>query len=318
MSPDDQSSTPDDRPDSAQGSDASLGIHRLVDDPVLHEPVLLVMMQGWIDATGAAATAADEIANTCEVSPIARFDDDMYIDYRARRPTMELRNGINTNLVWSTIELGAGRSSNGRDVLILSGPEPDMAWHRFARAVSQLAVEYGVTDMLAFGAYPFAAPHTRDPRLSVSSPSIEVLANVPYARSSVDVPAGMAAALEHAMDALKIPALGLWVQVPHYITSMEYPAASVALIDAFTDVTGIDVEAAELRADVAAQRARLDRMVGDNDEHAAMLRQLEAIFDAAVEDEETGLDDEHAGDGIEPVSGDELAAEIQQFLRDQK
>lgn len=301
---------------SADGqSDADLGIDRLVDDPVLHEPVLLVMMQGWIDAAGAAATAADVIANTWDVAPIVRFDDDTYIDYRARRPTMELRNGINTNLVWSTIELGAGRSSNGHDLLLLTGPEPDMAWHRFGRAVSKLAVEYGVTRMIAFGAYPFAAPHTRAPRLSVSSPSLDVLASVDYARSSVDVPAGVAASLEHAMHALNIPALGLWAQVPHYITSMDYPAASVALLDAFTDLTGIDVEAAELRADVVAQRTRLDRMVADNSEHESMLRQLEAIYDAAIEQEQAAADE---GDDIEPVSGDELAAEIQQFLRDQK
>lgn len=300
---------------SADETDAELGIQRLVTDPVVHEPVLLVMMQGWIDAAGAAATAADVVANECEVVPIVRFDDDTYVDYRARRPTMELRNGINTNLVWSTIELGVGRSPNGRDVLLLTGPEPDMAWHRFARAMSGLSVEFGVTRMIAFGAYPFAAPHTREPRLSVSSPSIDVLQTVPYARSSVDVPAGMAASLEHAMHAVKIPALGLWAQVPHYITSMDYPAASVALLDAFTDVAGIDVTAADLRADVATQRARLDRMVGDNAEHESMLRQLEAIYDAAIEQEESGAADD---DGIEPVSGDQLADEIQQFLRDQK
>lgn len=318
MSGDDMSSEAT-NPDDATRSDVALGIERLVTDPMLHEPVLLVMMQGWIDATGAAATAADEIANTCEATPIIRFDDDMYIDYRARRPTMELRNGINTNLVWSTIELSAGRSSNGRDVLLLTGPEPDMAWHRFGRAMSSIAAEFGVTQMIGFGAYPFAAPHTRTPRLSVSSPSIDVLEQVDFARSSVDVPAGMAAALEHAMHAIKIPALGLWVQVPHYITSMEYPAASVALLDAFTDVTGVDIEAADLRADVAAQRTRLDRMVAENSEHESMLQQLETIYDAAIEQERATAAGESVDDTeIEPVSGDELAAEIQQFLRDQK
>ena len=300
-------------------SDTELGIERLVEDPMLHEPVLVVMLQGWIDATGAAATAADEIANDCSASPIVRFDDDMYIDYRARRPIMELRNGINTDLVWSTIQLSAGTSSNGRDLLLLTGPEPDMAWHRFGRAMSALAEDFGVTQMIAFGSYPFAAPHTRPPRLSVSSPSTEVLAKVDFARSSVDVPAGMAAALEHAMHAMKIPAMGIWVQVPHYITAMDYPAASVALLDGFTEVTGIDIEAAELRTDVVTQRTRLDRMVGDNAEHESMLHQLETIFDAAIEQEQAAADGLGVDDSeIEPVSGDELAAEIQKFLRDQK
>jgi hypothetical protein len=283
----------------------------LVEEPMLHEPVLVVMLTGWIDAAGAAAAAADALASECNTAPLVRFDDDTFIDFRARRPIMELRDGVNTDLVWSTIELRAGRSSSGRDLLLLTGPEPDMAWHRFARAIGDIAGELGVTKMVAFGAYPFAAPHTRTPRLSCSSPSTEVLAKVTFARSSVDVPAGMAAALEHALHARKVPAIGIWVQVPHYVSGLPFPAASVALLDGFTEVTGIEVAAADLRAAIGPQRRRIDASIESNDEHVAMLRQLEEMYDEAIDG------DVPNGPVIEMRSGDELADEIQQFLRDQ-
>ncbi len=283
----------------------------LVTEPMLHEPVLLVMLTGWIDAAGAAAAAADAFSSECETSPILRFDDDTFIDYRARRPVMALRDGVNTDLTWSTIELRAGRSSSGRDVLVLVGPEPDMAWRRFAQLVGDISVELGVTQMVALGAYPFAAPHTRTPRLSCSSPSTDVLANVTFARSSVDVPAGIAAVLEHALHARKIPTLGIWAQVPHYVVAMPYPAASVALLDGLTEVTGIELSAAELRTAVPAQRNRIDATIEGNAEHLAMLRQLEELHDAATDDGDIG------GPSIEMRSGDELADEIQAFLRDQ-
>jgi hypothetical protein len=291
---------------------ATTGDHEwLVEEPMLHEPVLLVMLTGWIDAAGAAAAAADAFSKECETSPILRFDDDTFIDFRARRPVMALRDGVNTDLTWSTIELRAGRSSSGRDVLVLVGPEPDMAWHRFARLVSDISVELGVTRMIALGAYPFAAPHTRTPRLSCSSPSTDVLASVTFARSSVDVPAGVAAVLEHALHARKIPALGIWAQVPHYVVAMPYPAASVALLDGVTEVTGIEVAASELRAAVAVQRERIDATIDGNPEHLSMLRQLEELHDASTDGEVT------SGPSIEMRSGDELADEIQAFLRDQ-
>lgn len=283
----------------------------LVEEPMLHEPVLVVMLSGWIDAAGAGAAAADALADECETSPLVRFDDDTFIDYRARRPIMELRDGINTDLIWSTIELRAGRSSSGRDVLVLTGPEPDMAWRRFAGAIADISVELGVTQMIAFGAYPFAAPHTRTPRLSCSSPSTEVLANVSFARSSVDVPAGMASALEHALHARKIPTLGIWVQVPHYVVTLPYPAASVALLDGLREVTGIEVAAADLRAAVGPQRQRIDESIEANPDHVTMLRQLEELHDASTDGEVA------TGPVIEMRSGDELADEIQQFLRDQ-
>jgi hypothetical protein len=285
--------------------------HWLVDEPILHEPVLVVMLTGWIDAAGAAAAAAEAFSRECESSPLVRFDDDTFIDYRARRPTMELREGVNTDLVWSTIELRSGRSTSGRDVLVLTGPEPDMAWRRFASAIADIAVELGVTKMVALGAYPFAAPHTRTPRLSCSSPSTEVLANVSFARSSVDVPAGMAAALEHALHARKIPAIGIWAQVPHYVAAMPYPAASVALLDGLTEVTGIEVAAADLRAAVGPQRQRIDASIEGNHDHEAMLRQLEEMHDATTDGE---VD---PGSAFEMRSGDELADEIQRCHSDQ-
>ena len=87
---------------------------------------------------------------------------------------LELRDGVNTRLVWAVPELKVGRDVNGRDVLLLTGPEPDMAWHRFAATIADLAERFAVARMAALGAYPFAAPHTRPPHLSVTSPSAEV------------------------------------------------------------------------------------------------------------------------------------------------
>lgn len=286
----------------------------LTTEPMLHEPVLIVMMTGWIDAAGAAAAAISAVADECEAAPIARFDDDTFIDYRARRPTMELRDGVNTNLRWHHIDLLAGRSPAGRDVLVLMGPEPDMKWGRFSKAVGDIAVEVGVTHMIGFGAYPFAAPHTRTPRLSCSSPSIDVLANVTFARSSVDVPAGMAAALEHTMHDRKIPALGIWAQVPHYVASMSYPASSAALLDGLAEATGVRIAGAALRNEVGIQRERIDQMVADNVDYQMMVRQLETLHDAAVEDD---ADAAIAASEMQLKSGDEIAAEIQEFLRDQ-
>ena len=300
-------------------TDARHAVHRAVAEPELHEPVMIVMLTGWIDAAGAGAAAAHELSRACESTPLLTFDDDTYVDFRARRPVMALRDGINTDLTWSTIELRSGRSPGGRDVVFLVGPEPDMAWRRFAGATADLAVELGVTQMVSLGAYPFASPHTRPSRLSISTPSHDVLASVPFARSSVDVPAGMAGVLEHALHARRIPTMGLWAQVPHYVSAMEYPAASVALLDGLAEVTGIEIEALDLRAEVAEQRARLDRMIADKPEHESMLRQLEELHDLADDADEVGGPDAPPDDGeqLELRSGDELAREIQEFFRDQ-
>ena len=278
--------------------------------PPLDQPVLVVMLTGWIDASSAAAAAMTTVQEEWSVRPLATFDGDTFIDYRARRPTMELREGVNTRLLWADIELHVGRDADGHDVLTLSGPEPDSQWRKFADVVSTLAVEIGVKQMIALGAYPFATPHTREPRLSSSSPSADVVAGLTYLKNSVDVPAGMGAVLEHAFYDKGVPALGIWAQVPHYVSAMSYPAASLALLTGLNEVAGLVVDAAAIRQETIIQRQRLDQLVASNDEHRAMVSQLEELYDQAKQ--QTDL----LGTGGIPT-GDELAAEFEQFLRDQ-
>ena len=278
--------------------------------PSLDQPVMVVMLTGWIDASGAAAEAMATVREEWSVRPLLTFDGDTFIDYRARRPTMELREGVNTRLIWADIELHVGRDSAGHDVLTLSGPEPDSQWRRFADVVSTLAVQLRVRKMVVLGAYPFATPHTRDPRLSSSSPSADVVASVPYLKNSVDVPAGMGAVLEHAFTDKGVPALGIWAQVPHYVSAMSYPAATLSLLTGLHDVAGLEVDASAVRQETIIQRQRLDQLVAGNDEHRSMVEQLEELYDQAQE--QTDL----FGTGGIPT-GDQLAAEFEQFLRDQ-
>ena len=79
--------------------------------PDLHEPVLVVMLSGWIDASGAAAAAMSALETGCGATQLVAFDDDVFIDYRARRPLLELRNGVNTRLVWLSPQLAGGPRS---------------------------------------------------------------------------------------------------------------------------------------------------------------------------------------------------------------
>jgi hypothetical protein len=281
------------------------------EQPELEEPVLVTMLLGWIDAGAAAATAMNVLENELAARPVATFDGDTFIDYRARRPTMMLRDGVNTELVWPDTRLLAGRDSAGHDVLLLTGHEPDSNWRLFVDRAAGMAVDLGTRMMIGLGAYPFATPHSRPSRLSITANSSEVAGTLPYLRNSIDVPAGIEAALERRFAEMGVPAVGLWAQVPHYVSNVPYPGASVALLDGLSEVAGVVTEGVALHNDAAAHRSRLDELVKQSDEHTAMVRQLETAYDAAsVEPSPTGL--------LGPLpTGDELAAELERFLRDQ-
>lgn len=277
--------------------------------PTLSSPLLVVMLQGWIDASAAAQAAMTRLLSETGATMLLSFDADEFIDFRARRPTMELRQGINTRLEWPSIDLMLGHDINDKEVLLLTGFEPDSKWNHFAEVVGTLAVQLGVRKMIGLGAYPFATPHTRAVNLSCTSPSLDMLASLPYVRSSVDVPAGIEAVLEHTLSARGIPSVGIWAQVPHYATSMPYPAATVALLGAVCDTGGISIDISTVRDEAAAQRDRLDSLVAANPEHAQLLGQLESAYDVAHQRDDATAD---------IPSGDELAAQFEEYLREQR
>jgi len=287
------------------------------DLPRLDKPVLVVMLQGWIDAAGAANEAMNAIEAQINPLPIATFDADVFIDFRARRPTMEIRDGRNSNIEWPSIDLYAGHDRNGRDVLILTGFEPDSAWHRFASAVRALCVRLEVSMMVGLGAYPFPTPHTRPSNLSCTTPSADLLNKHAFVRTSVDVPAGMAAVLEQVLHDAGIPSISIWAQVPQYIPAMTYPAAAVALLDGLKDTAGLLFDRGSLQQEAVIQTERLDRLVAKNSEHQEMVQKLEQAYDAMLPHDAnaTRHDGEQLSEKDIPTP-EELTAELEAFLRD--
>lgn len=286
-------------------------LHEVVDRPEVDEPVLVVGLDGWIDAGFAANTAVGHLREIMETSLVATWDADALVDHRSRRPAMHLVEGVNTGLTWPAIELRHGRDPDGRDVLLLVGAEPDVRWRRFSADVAGLAKELGVRLAVGFGAYPAPVPHTRQSRLATTATSAELAAQAGQIRSTLDVPAGAMGAIERACADADVPATGLWAQVPHYVSAMPYPDAAASLVDGLAALAGLRLDATPLREAARVLRVRLDGLVADNPEHQAMVTQLEASVDAELASEPgTGLS------GVEVPSGDELAAEVERFLRD--
>lgn len=285
-----------------------------VDYPDPAPRVLVVALEGWIDAGAGAATAMSTIAQATNARTIATFDPDTFLDFRARRPVLQLRDGIVEEMTWPTIELKLGADPHGAEVLLLSGSEPDSQWHQFVDVAAGAAMELGARLCLGLGAYPFAAPHTRPSLVACTAWTPELAESSGLLRNSVDVPSGAQAALEAGMHRRGIAATGLWAQVPHYASAMPSPGAALALVETVARLGELTLDATELRDAAETQRLRLDELVAQSAEHVAMVHQLEAGYDAATSTEGDGP---LSPPGVPLPSGDELAAELERFLRDQ-
>lgn len=277
----------------------------VVEHPSLDAPVMILGLEGWIDAGFAADGAIEHLTRTIDSIEVATFDTDALLDYRARRPVMSLVEGVNREMRWAKVELRAATDSMGQDVLLLVGAEPDHLWHAFADSVVALALDFGCRMVVGLGAYPAPLPHTRPSQLAATCTTPQQAERFGFVRGTLDVPAGVQAIIEERAAAQGIEALGIWAQVPHYAAAMPYPAASVRLVEGLAEVAGLAFQLDPLRTAADATQQRLDELVANSEEHGELVRQLEHHVDQAASAE------------AELPSADELAAEIQRFLRDQ-
>lgn len=282
------------------------GRYELYAHRAVESPVLLLATESWLDAGFGAQGAIALTLGTIPTEVLATFTADEFIDFRARRPTARISEGVLAGLNWPEIQLRAGQDGAGKSVLVLVGPEPDMAWHAFVQAVVGLAKELGVRLVVSLGAYAAAVPHTRPVRLTAIATVAELAAQVGVVAGSTEVQAGIQTALQEGFAAVDIPAIGIWARVPHYLAALPYPAASAALVEALATVAGLELDAAELHAAAASVLTQIDDVLATSEEHRELVRGLEVAFDgeAAPPPDFSSL-----------PSGDELAAELERFLR---
>jgi hypothetical protein len=280
-------------------------------DRVLEQPVLVVALEGWVDAGLGADGAISALLSAGPTELVATFDGESLIDQRARRPVAHIVRGINEGLTWPVIQMRLGQDLAGADVCFLVGPEPDFRWPTFVSSVVGLCRDLRIRMVVGLGAFPAPAPHTRPVRLAATAPpsSADLVAQVGVVQGEIDVPSGVWGALELALGDAGIAAVGLWARVPHYVSGMAFPSASAALLDGLSAVAGLSVDAMSLHTAADASLRQVDELISKSTEHTAMVRQLEHSVDTA---EGNPLDV-----GQLPT-GDELAAELERYLRDER
>ena len=275
-----------------------MSLFDLRDPGDLVAPLLVASFDGWVDAGAAATTAAARLAE--DAATIATFDTDRLYDYRARRPTLEIVDGRPDRLTWPELTLRRARLGD-RDLLVLSGPEPDYRWRELEAAAVDLARRLDVSAWISLGAIPAAVPHTRPVTVlgTESRPGL-LRGDVAAGPEGVlRVPSAAISVLDLAASRAGIPTIGYYAQVPHYVTG-GYPPASVELLRLVGRHLDVEIAMGELRDEARRMLARLDAATAGDANTRAYVERLEAMVDEARR-----------------PAGDDLISEIERFLRDQ-
>jgi len=274
-----------------------------------------VAFEGWNDAGDASTIALDYLARSWGAERVATIDSEEFYDFTATRPQVRLDSDGLRRIDWPDIELlAATLPDSGHDLVLMRGVEPQLRWKTFCSTVVTAARDVGAEMAVILGALLADVPHTRPVRVSGTTDDGDLATRLGLAAPSYEGPTGIVGVLHSTLREAGIPAASFWAAVPHYVHQLPSPKAALALVERSAALFGATVDAGELREAAHEYERQVSERVADDEEASAYVAQLEEAEDTgAALGDLGGLHDPLRLDNI-----DELASEVERFLRDHR
>lgn len=279
-----------------------------VDQRTLRADSMVVTLGSFMDAGHTQRLVDDQLLQQLPNRLVGTFDADQVIDYAGHRPTITFDRNRYTDYQAPQIALHLVTDRDGRDFLLLTGPEPSLQWERMASAVTYVIEQLGVQRTVLVQTMPAPAPHTR-PVVVTRYANDSSLVETPAALGTFQLSAPFSGVLTLRLGEAGHRVLGLLAHVPHYLVDTDYPPAAAAMISALRDATALALPTDGLDLASAVVRQQIDAQVSANPELTEMVSTLETAFDEFTERMRVVPPTEQ-----QLPSADEIGAQFEDFL----
>ena len=269
-------------------------------EPLRTAPVAVVAFGGWGDAGDAASAVADHLMETYPSEDLEDLDSEDFFDYQSTRPLTAIVDDTGEReIIWPAITIGVAHLPQS-DVVVVTGPEPNLRWQTLSRLLVEALQEAGVERVVVLGSMMANTPHSRPFPVSGSPLSEDEARRLGVEVSDYEGATGITGVVTRALIEAGLRTTSLWVAVPHYVSDSPQPKASLALARRVEALLDIRADWATFVADAIAWEHGVDELVNGDEDIAQYVEMLESEKDATEEPE---------------ASGDAIAAEFERFLR---
>ncbi len=279
--------------------------------PDLERPVLIAGFSGWNDAAEAASVSISTLEESWGAQKFGSFDADEFLDYQATRPEVKLVDGVTRVIEWPENALSAAarisETTGGQGAVLLSGPEPNFRWRSFCDSVVELARELDVAMVITMGALLADVPHSRPVAVSASAQDPALVEKLGLSASRYEGPTGITGVLHRLCADANIPSVSFWASVPHYLPAVPSAPAALALLENLSELLEVEVDTTQLEQTADDYQEQVTAAVSQDSDLASYVHTLEERYDVHSQGESADL-----------PSGDELAQELESFLRDER
>jgi len=203
------------------------------------------------------------------------------------------------------VEILAARPADAPcDLMLVAGAEPSFRWRAFCTTVLDVADALGVKRVVTLGSLLADVVHTRPVKLTGMASDDDLIAELSFRKPSYAGPTGIVGVLHQAAMDRGVEAVSIWAPVSHYAAGITNAKGTLALLRAFEHVGGVELDLNELESAARAFEMQVTRAVEAEPRLRTLVEQLEQAADEAGDDEVT------------LPTGEELAEELERYLRE--
>lgn len=252
----------------------------------LRRPVVIAAFEGWNDAADAATEVIEHLEMQYPSDCIFELDPEEYFDFQETRPRVQL-GFEGKELVWPTIGVSVCHLPE-RDLVIVSGPEPNLRWRSFTNRVVSALRSIEPEMVLLLGAMLTDSPHTRPLPVTASTNDPGLARALGMTPSNYEGPTGIVGVLNEACIRAGLTTVSLWASVPHYVASPPNPKATLALLQRMEDVLDESLNLGDLPDLTKAWERGVNDLTAEDPDITEYVEALEEKTDASELPEEIG------------------------------
>lgn len=282
--------------------------------PDMRHPYLLLTYEGWSNAAGVATATGQFLIEHLQAKRFASIDPEEFYSFAEQRPQARYNDAGEREIIWPENDFYfSAQPQLDHDIIIATGVEPHLKWRTFTNLMVDLIKQCNVHQTITLGALWADVLYSAPVPFSGSSTDPEQAERLGLGSGSrYEGPTGMVGVLHDLLRRQSLSSASIWANMPYYVSVTPNPKGILALSRRGMEIVGLPTDFPELEEEASDFDSRVAEAIAKDPKVQAHVKDLERRAAREQQRSRPSLAQET------PASGDDLAAEFERFLREQR
>jgi proteasome assembly chaperone (PAC2) family protein len=282
--------------------------------PDMRHPYLLLTYEGWSNAAGVATATGEFLIEHLQAKRFASIDPEEFYSFAEQRPQARYNDAGQREIIWPQNDFYfCAQPQLEHDIIIATGVEPHLKWRTFTNLMIDLIKKCDFFQTVTLGALWADVLYSAPVPFSGSSTDPELAARLGLGGGSrYEGPTGMVGVLHDMLRRNDLTSASVWANMPYYVSVTPNPKGILALSQRGMEIVGLPADFPDLEEEASDFDARVAEAIAKDPKVQAHVKDLERRAAREQQRSRPSLSQET------PASGDDLAAEFERFLREQR